>query len=181
VLDVAADDPVTKSAAMKGKAKVYRSASVRWFAVFFTVVFLWSLDTGITALFGGYGGHTLFEDILGSAAALFGCFGCVWSIWHVGRMGVAAGEQAIVVRNWFRSTTVRWEEIDCFEFGDQMEHLSFWEWLETPSLMPFAVLKGGRHVAMSGLSATRAGPRRSRAKVQGMLDTLNGELSRHAN
>jgi hypothetical protein len=158
----------------------YRSSVTIKLAGYIAVLFLIILGMGISLLSGGYPvSHTTLGKILGVIAILYGLCGVMWAIVRVGRMGVVATDQGVLLRNWIRSTRVSWSEVARFEFGDQLKNRSLTESLRTPELQTYAVMKNGNHVALAGLTITRLKPRQSREKVQRLLDALNAEVAAH--
>ena len=82
------------------------------------------------------------------------------------------------VHGGFTGTWLAWQDIRVFVFADELESPSGREMLSA-SLVPYVVLKDGRHIRLSGLTAGRFRARRSREKEQRMLDSLNLEVASH--
>ena len=155
--------------------EVYRSSSLRPFAVSFTFV---NAVVIIEASQGLSGKH--IAPALAVAMIVASTMGVVWSWLVFVRMGVVTSNEGIVVRNLLRNYSISWDEVQCFKFGEQVQGLSVREEFASPYLQPYVLLKSGRHRVMSGLQISRIYRNRNRSDVQSMLDSLEKERSLHA-
>jgi len=158
---------------------LYRSTVTVVIAVFLTVIFIWVFGMGIGELAGVYRtSHTESGNVLGVIAVIYGLGGLGWTLLRVAQMGIRTQAKGVRVRNWVHTTWLAWQDIRVFVFADELESPSGREMLSA-SLVPYVVLKDGRHIRLSGLTAGRFRARRSREKVQRMLDSLNLEVASH--
>jgi hypothetical protein len=163
-------------------SRAYRSSATAPVATYLAILFLVIVGMGVGILAGAYPvSRTTGGKVLGALSILYGLMGLAWAILRVRRMGVVVSDQGVLLRNWVRSTRSKWQDIACFEFGDQLKSPSLRESLGTPELQPYAVMKTGKHVSLAGLTSTRLAPRTSRERVQRLLDELNQDLETHTN
>jgi len=152
--------------------QTYRSRSTRWVAGVFVFMGLLVTTGGISAVANPHKGGSSLPGIIGILA---GVLVVAWAVGIVARMGVNTDETGVMIRNWVRRRFVRWDELSGFSFGSDIENLSVREMFSTPMLSTYAVLKDGRHMSLSGLSATRINRSKSRARVQALLDGLDAQ------
>jgi hypothetical protein len=159
---------------LTGMSNTLRSTALRKYAAYVSCLGLVLLTIGLVGLSGAYplsgsvGGYILGTfDVSGGIAVL------AWALFRVAQMGVRFGDEGVIVRNWFRTVSLLWRDIDSFRFGDELKNLSLRESLNTPDLQPYVVLRDGRHIPLVGLAPTRYKRKQSRATVQYMLDSLN--------
>lgn len=160
----------------------YRSTATRSVAAYLAGMYLLIFGGGVGALVGAFkASGTVEGTVLGIIAVLLGIAGVAWSIFVVGFMGVRLVDGGVVVQNWVRRVKLPWGDISSFQFMDrQQRELSVREKLNTPKLQPYVLLRNGRHIVLTGMTSTRLLQRRSREKVQRLLDALNQELATHA-
>jgi hypothetical protein len=158
----------------------FRSNVTRRAAAYIATLFLILIGMGIADFAGAYSlSHTFQGNVAGTLFIAVGLLGFGWSTLRLARMGVFVTKDGVLIRNWLRSTRLRWPDIASFQFGDEIKDLSLRESLNTPSLQPYAVMRTGKHIALVGLSSTRVKSKESRNQVQRLLDSLNGELGKH--
>jgi hypothetical protein len=157
--------------------RTYRSASTPWIAAL--VVFM-----GMMIIIGAAGGiaspHHGDSAIrfVGIIVTVVGILVIVWAVMIVGRMGVTTDNQGISIQNWLRRRFLGWGQITEFSFGSDLDNLSLREMLSSPMLSTYVVISDGRHLGLSGISATRLDRTKSRAKVQELLDDLEAQRLR---
>jgi hypothetical protein len=159
------------------RARQYRGRSTAGTAWVFTFMGVCIALAGASYATGWHEAH---RNVVGGS--VFGAFGAallLWTWFWFVHMGVVASEDGIVIRNFFRRTSVQWADIKAFKFGDDLENPSLKEDFATPDLTTYVVLKNGRHITMSGISATRIHTSLSRERVHEMLDALQQELRVH--
>jgi hypothetical protein len=168
-------------AVAEGRVVTYRSTATRWVAAYLAGMYLLIFGAGIGALVGAFkASGTVEGTVLGIVAILLGLAGVAWSIFVVRFMGVRLVDGGVVVQNWVRRVKLPWDDIASFQYMDrQQRELSIREKLNTPKLQPYVMLESGRHVGLTGLTSTRVLQKRSREKVQRVLDALNQELAAH--
>jgi hypothetical protein len=83
------------------------------------------------------------------------------------RVAVLVREDGVIVRNFFRTFTLRWDEIERFEMGRR-------KWVGAP--IGIACLKGGRRVQISAIEAVNPTFRPNHRLHEQLLAALNEEL-----
>ncbi len=159
--------------------KVYRSRSTRWMAAALSFVFLLVIVSGANGLSGGIKrSHAV--TAVGIALIIVAGLGVVWCLVNFAQMGVTASEKGILIRNWFRRVSIPWCDIEGFGFGNSTDGLSVREHLSSPVLQTYVVMKSGKHLVMSGLTATRINRSESKRRVQDILNQLEAERVQRA-
>jgi hypothetical protein len=161
-------------------ASTYRSAATTWFAAGVGLFFIAYVWFGIVCFVGGgkyQQSHRFLENMLGIACVSVGVAGLAWTALRLRKMGVVTSDDGVVVRNRLKTFHLEWQDIDCFKFGNELDHQTLLEALATPSLQPYAVMRSGKNVLLAGLTSIRT--KKSRQKVRRLLDALNAEVAQH--
>lgn len=115
---------------------VVRSGVTRGAATALSAVALLLVVIGVSLMTTVQGGGHHRAGV-GLFLLLFGALLFSLAIGRIGRMGVLIGGDRVVVRNWFRSRTLKREDIDHFQPGYRMTDLSVRELFSSPSLQTY--------------------------------------------